>query len=629
MDFCIYDSRLTDFKEPFGAVPAGTAVRFCVHLPKELCPRLVEFVLCSDGEADRFFAMELDGCTLRYNCYRFTFTPPRPKLYFYYFQVTGENGVCHLIQANQQMLGELGLHSDRYWQLTVYDPQARRPSAFGSGILYQIFPDRFCNSGEKKQDVPADRILRSDWGNLPVYLPDKNGEITNSDYFGGDLKGITQHLDYLQALGVTCLYLNPIFEAHSNHRYNTANYLRVDPLLGTEEDFAELCARAKERGIAVILDGVFSHTGSDSVYFNRNGRYGEHTGAYRDPNSPYREWYSFRRYPDDYESWWGFITLPNVRENNPQYVDFICNPKTGVLAHWLRLGASGFRLDVADELPDAFLDRVYQTVKSFGEDKIIIGEVWEDASNKVSYGNRRRYLLGSQMDGVMNYPFRNAVLGYLLTGDADDFLNGVLSIVENYPPPAMSSMMNSLSTHDTPRAITTLAGESMEGKDRTWQANHHYLPMDAYRHGQVLLKMASVLQYFLPGIPCLYYGDEAGLSGYADPFNRCCYPWGYENQELVEWFQQLGQLRLSMPFLTNAAFTPLMVDGDLCAYLRHKGNQRLLVAINRAYHPKTLTLPPEFAAAQPQVLLGDFQEGKLAPESAVIFFAGDASPAAF
>ena len=248
---------------------------------------------------------------------------------------------------------------------------------------------------EKKQDVPADRILRSDWGNLPVYLPDKNGEITNSDYFGGDLKGITQHLDYLQALGVTCLYLNPIFEAHSNHRYNTANYLRVDPLLGTEEDFAELCARAKERGIAVILDGVFSHTGSDSVYFNRNGRYGEHTGAYRDPNSPYREWYSFRRYPDDYESWWGFITLPNVRENNPQYVDFICNLKTGVLAHWLRLGASGFRLDVADELPDAFLDRVYQTVKSFGEDKIIIGEVWEDASNKVSYGNRRRYLLGS------------------------------------------------------------------------------------------------------------------------------------------------------------------------------------------------------------------------------------------
>ena len=192
---------------------------------------------------------------------------------------------------------------------------------------------------------------------------------------------------------IICLYLNPIFEAHSNHRYNTADYRKIDPLLGTEEDFVELCAKAKAVGISVILDGVFSHTGSDSLYFNRNGRYGEHSGAYRDPDSPYREWYSFRRYPDDYESWWGFRTLPNVRETYPSYLDFICNPNTGVLAKWLSLGASGFRLDVADELPDAFLDRVYQTVKSFGEDKVVIGEVWEDASNKISYGNRRHYLL--------------------------------------------------------------------------------------------------------------------------------------------------------------------------------------------------------------------------------------------
>lgn len=623
MDFCIYDSRLSDYKEPFGAVRAGTAVRFSVRLPKDVCPQLVEFALCSDGEADRFFPMQLDGCTLRYNRFSYTFTPPRPKLYFYYFQVTTPDGAHHVIHANEQMRGELGLHSDRYWQLTVYDPQSCRPAAFGDGILYQIFPDRFCNSGEKKQNVPTDRTLRADWGNLPVYLPNQNGEVTNSDYFCGDLAGITKNLDYLVKLGVTCLYLNPIFEAHSNHRYNTADYLHIDPLLGTEEDFATLCQEARARGISIILDGVFSHTGSDSVYFNRNGRYGQHTGAYRDPDSPYREWYSFRHYPDDYDSWWGFKTLPNVRETNPRYVDFICNPETGVLAHWLKLGASGFRLDVADELPDAFLDRVYQTVKSFGQDKIVIGEVWEDASNKISYGNRRRYLLGSQMDGVMNYPFRNAVLGYILTGNADDFVDGVLSIVENYPPPAMSSMMNSLSTHDTPRAITVLAGESMEGKDRNWQANHHYLSMDAYRHGQVLLKMASCLQYFLPGTPCLYYGDEAGLSGYADPFNRCCYPWGYENQELVEWFQQLGQLRRSYPFLIDAEFVPLVVDSNLCAYIRKKGKQSVLVAINRAYHPRALHLPQEFTNSKPQILLGDYCDGALEPESAVLFFTAD------
>ncbi|MFR3551466.1 MAG: glycoside hydrolase family 13 protein [Negativibacillus sp.] len=618
MDFCIYDSRLPIFKEPFGAVAAGTSVRFSICLPKDLLPCKVEFVLCSDGENDRFFPMELCESNLRFNRYTLTYTPRHPKLHFYYFQVTEADGTLHIIHANESMRGELNLHSDRYWQLTVYSPSQKRPAALGNGIIYQIFPDRFCNSGSPKQNVPADRTLRTDWGNLPVYLPNEKGEVTNSDYFGGDLAGITQHLDYLAQLGVTCLYLNPIFEAHSNHRYNTADYLHIDPLLGTEEDFAQLCAKAKQYGISVILDGVFSHTGSDSVYFNRNGRYGQHSGAYRDPNSPYREWYTFHRYPDSYESWWGFLTLPNVRENNPQYMDFICDPKTGVLAKWLRLGASGFRLDVADELPDAFLDRVYQTVKSFGEDKIVIGEVWEDASNKISYGNRRRYLLGSQMDGVMNYPFRSSVLDYILSGDPDEFLNDVVSIVENYPPPAMSSMMNSLSTHDTPRAITVLAGESMEGKQRPWQAEHHYLPMDAYRHGQVLLKLASTLQYFLPGVPCLYYGDEAGLSGYADPFNRCCYPWGFENHELVDWFCQLGQLRLSMPFLTEATFMPLAVDHDLCAYIRSQDEQKLLVAINRAYHPRELSLPSEFASAQVHLLLGGYENGVLQRESAVL-----------
>lgn len=295
--------------------------------------------------------------------------------------------------------------------------------------------------------------------------------------------------------------------------------------------------QGKQYGISVILDGVFSHTGNaDSVYFNRNGRYGQDSGAYRDPNSPYREWYTFHRYPDSYESGGH---LPNVRENNWQYMDFICDPKTGVLAKWLRLGASGFRLDVADELPDAFLDRVYQDGKILWR-----GQTSSERCGRTLQQNQLWQpppLPAGQSDGwVMNYPFRSAALDYILSGDPDEFLNDVVSIVENYPPPAMSSMMNSLSTHDTPRAITVLAGESMEGKQRPWQAEHHYLPMDAYRHGQVLLKLASTLQYFLPGVPCLYYGDEAGLSGYADPFNRCRYPWGFENHELVDWFCQLG-----------------------------------------------------------------------------------------
>ena len=623
MDFCIYDSRLPLYKEPFGAVAAGTCLRFAIHLPKNLIPKRVDFVLYCDGEAKRFFPMSLTHCTNSFNRYTLKICFPHPKLYFYYFNITEENGTSHIIHADENMRGEIDLPTDRLWQLTVYDNDMQRPKSLGNGIMYQIFPDRFCSSGTPKKNVPTDRILRNDWGNLPVYLPNKEGEITNSDFFGGDLPGITQKLPYLQSLGVTCLYLNPIFESHSNHRYDTADYMRIDPLLGTEEDFAILCAEAKKLGISVILDGVFSHTGSDSLYFNRTGRYGEHSGAYRDPQSPYREWYSFKRYPDDYESWWGFITLPNVRETQPDYMNFICNPQTGVLAKWMKLGASGFRLDVADELPDAFIDRVYQTVKSFGKDKIVIGEVWEDASNKISYGSRRRYLLGNQLDSVMNYPFRNAVLGYILTGNFMEFLNRVVSIVENYPAPAMNAMMNSLSTHDTPRAITVLVGESMEGKQRPWQAEHHYLSMEQYQKGQTLLKLASTLQYFLPGIPCLYYGDEAGLSGYADPFNRCCYPWGYENHELIQWFSRLGHLRLSLPFLAEASFQPLLVDQDICSYLRFSLDQKLLVAINRSEHTRSLPVPEDFYLAQTIPLVGSFQDGRLSPYSAVIMVLPD------
>ena len=582
MDFCIYDSRLTDFKEPFGAVPAGTAVRFCVHLPKELCPRLVEFVLCSDGEADRFFAMELDGCTLRYNCYRFTFTPPRPKLYFYYFQVTVENGVCHLIQANQQMLGELGLHSDRYWQLTVYDPQARRPAAFGSGILYQIFPDRFCNSGEKKQDVPTDRILRSDWGNLPVYLPDKNGEITNSDYFGGDLKGITQHLDYLQALGVTCLYLNPIFEAHSNHRYNTADYLNVDPLLGTNEEFEVLCREAAKYGIGIVLDGVFSHTGSDSRYFNREGRYGD-GGAYRDPNSPYRSWYDFDpKYKGGYRSWWGFETLPEVNEENPSYVEFITG-EGGVIDTWLRRGAAGFRLDVADELPDDFIEKIRAAVKRVSPEKFLLGEVWEDATTKYGFGQRRTYLLGKGLDSVMNYPFKNAVLDFVKGKPAEQAMGEILSICEHYPAPAMDTALNFLSTHDTERALTVIADEPANGRGREWQSGR-CVAGEAYEEGMLRLRMAYAIIYTLPGVPCLYYGDEIGMQGYRDPFNRAFFCWDSHEKRLKPVLAQLAQLRHSCEAFRTGELRVLRAEDGILHYQRIGKTETAEIIVNRSEH---------------------------------------------
>ena len=582
MDFCIYDSRLPIFKDPFGAVAAGTSVRFSICLPKDLLPSRVEFVLCSDGENDRFFPMELCESTLRFNRYTLRYTPRHPKLHFYYFQVTEADGTLHIIHANESMCGELNLHSDRYWQLTVYDPSHKRPAALGNGIIYQIFPDRFCNSGSPKQNVPADRTLRTDWGNLPVYLPNEKGEMTNSDYFGGDLAGITQHLDYLAQLGVTCLYLNPIFEAHSNHRYNTADYLHIDPLLGTEEDFAQLCAEAKQYGISVILDGVFSHTGSDSRYFNREGRYGE-GGAYRDPNSPYRSWYDFDpKYKGGYRSWWGFETLPEVNEETPSFVEFITG-EGGVIDTWLRRGAAGFRLDVADELPDEFIEKIRTAVKRVSPEKFLLGEVWEDATTKFGFDHRRTYLLGKGLDSVMNYPFKNSVLDFVKGKPAQQAANEILSICEHYPAPAINTALNFLSTHDTERALTVIADEPANGRGREWQSGRS-VTGEAYEEGMLRLRMAYAIIYTLPGVPCLYYGDEIGMQGYRDPFNRAFFCWDSHEERLRPVLAQLAQLRHSCEAFRTGELRVLRAEDGILHYQRIGKTETAEIIVNRSEH---------------------------------------------
>lgn len=617
MEGCIYNSRLPQYKEPFGAVAAGETVTFRLHLPKSCAPNGVFLLLFGDDLPEQPLPMSLEEVGSEENIYRCDFCPPEPRLYFYHFRFW-QQGQEHLLLADENCRALLDMGGNS-WQLTVYDGSTKAPASIGDGVLYQIFPDRFYCSGQPKVGVPEDRLLRQDWGELPVYRENEKGVFTCNDYFGGDLRGIEEKLDLLQSLGVSCIYLNPIFEAQSNHRYNVADYLHIDPLLGTEEDFRSLCKAAKARGIAILLDGVFSHTGSDSVYFNREGRYGE-GGAWRDPASPYRDWYQFKGDGQEYSCWWGFLTLPNVREETPSYLDFICRNKDSVIHHWMEAGASGFRLDVADELPDVILDEIHKAVKSHGEDCCVIGEVWEDASNKISYGQRRRYLLGGQLDSVMNYPFRQAVLDYIRSGDGAEFLNIISSIVENYPPAALSCAMNPLSTHDTQRAITVLAGEDGEGKDRLWQAEHHYLSPEQYQKGVARLKLAATLQYFLPGVPSLYYGDEAGLSGYKDPFCRCCYPWGHEDRELLHWYQRLGQLRKSRPYLREARFVPLCVNESLCAYLRQgREGQQLLVAVNRGEQPCALPLPTAFAGREPELLCGSYCEEVLSPGSAVVF----------
>ena len=456
--------------------------------------------------------------------------------------------------------------------------------------MYQIFPDRFYKSQQPKENIPSGRTFHSDWSQQPVWAPNEQGVITNTDFFGGDLRGIQEKLPYLKELGVTCLYLNPIFESHSNHRYDTADYSKIDPLLGNEEDFRSLCAEAKKRGIRVLVDGVFSHTGSDSVYFNREGRYPTQ-GAYNSQQSPYYPWYTFRQWPQNYECWWNFETLPNVKETEPSFNEYI-NGENGIIRKWLRAGASGWRLDVADELPDQFLDNLAAAAKAESPDAVVLGEVWEDASNKTAYGVRRRYLLGGQLDTVMIYPFRDAIFAFLLGGDPRNFAESVESIVENYPPQCLRLLMNHIGTHDTERALTVLGGEPAGNRGREWQAAQSLTP-EQRDTALKRLRLASLIQYLLPGVPCLYYGDEAGMEGYRDPFCRGAYPWGREGKNLLQWYKGLGMLRAQeKAILGKGSYRTLYADGNLLAFERfvftEDARHSLTLVVNRSSRPQSI-----------------------------------------
>ena len=589
----LFDCFNTEFKHPFGALRRGQPSVFNVRIPKHMQVTGLMLVIFRPGYKERFIDLSLQDESGDDNVYSCVFTPNNVGLHHYYFTCTLD-GRRRYIKRTGASVGVF--EGEELFQLTVFDENLYTPAFVRGGIMYQIFPDRFAKSGVKHENVPADRIIRDDWYGTPYYRPDEKGVVRNNDYFGGDLRGIIEKLPYIHDLGVTVLYLNPIFESHENHRYNTANYEKIDPLLGTEEDFVELCEKAKELGIDIILDGVFSHTGADSIYFNKFGRYGEHTGAYRDKNSPYFPWYSFIGYPDTYDSWWGITTLPNVNENNEQYTNYICGDG-GILQKWIKLGARGWRLDVADELPDEFLDNLNVAVKKMGDDKIIYGEVWEDASNKESYGVRRRYLIGGQLDSVMNYPFKEAILNYVKYANARQFVDSIMTILDHYPKPAIDMLMNFLSTHDTERALTRLGGEEVGWHDKDWQCER-YLDGAQYLYGIALLKCAMVLQFFLPGIPSVYYGDEAGMEGYRDPFNRRCYPWGRENTELIEFTKQLSKVRKGTRAFEQGEMKFIECDDNVCVFIRYDKITRdaAIIYLNKSTKGRSFEISNEHTA---------------------------------
>lgn len=592
MFFLPFDSRDILYKHPFGAVCENTEVTFRLLLHEDKC-HAAFLCLRRDGETENLYPMSpSDYAEDGYRWYvcKKCFNE---GLFWYSFCFDSDWGRQY-VKKGKASKGFIGANGDE-WQLTVYEEKYETPDKFAGGIIYQIFPDRFFRSQKPKNFVPSDRYIYNEFEGTPEYRQQNGVCSLGNDYFGGDLKGITEKLDYIASLGVSIIYLNPIFEAHSNHRYNTADYMKIDSLLGTEDDLRELCEKAKKLGISIILDGVFSHTGDDSRYFNRKMRYSEE-GAYNSKNSKYYNWYSFTEWPDKYSAWWGVPSLPETNEENKDFMRFITG-QNGVLNKWLDCGVSGWRLDVADELPDSFLDSIRTSVKLNHPDALIIGEVWEDATNKTSYGVRRRYLRGRQLDSVMNYPFASAIIKFLTLGGGDELCETVLTVCENYPKQALRLLMNHIGTHDTVRILTALGGEPSAGRGRGWEAVQKMNESQLW-HGKKRLYLAALLQYTLPGIPSLYYGDEAGLEGYGDPFCRGCYPWGKEDGYLLEFYKQLGRFRRSSTVFAEGDFIPVYTSFDVFAFIRRSENEEVLVCVNRLYDDVYIQIDKKWESAE-------------------------------
>lgn len=586
-----HNSRQKFFRFPVGAVTCGTEIKFRISASGFGIPRSVRMVYKTDGGSDAYADMSYVFGVLDCSIYETTLKmPEKAGLIWYYFAIETDNGVVYYGNNSNNLGGkgdisfQIPSHS---FQITIYNEDYATPDWFKNAVAYQIFPDRFRNGNPDGEFLGGrDDIIKRKWGEMPYYKAEQfGGEYKSNDFFGGNLKGIIEKLPYLEDLGVTVLYLNPIFKAASNHKYDTGSYEEIDPSFGDEETFKELCKKAKERGIRIILDGVFNHTGDDSRYFNKYGHY-DSVGAYQSKESPYYTWFRFMDFPDVYESWWGMTTLPQVNEESESLREYLLSGENSIIKKWIRLGASGWRLDVVDELPDFFVKELREAVKSVDPEAVIIGEVWEDASNKTAYGTRREYFLGEELDSVMNYPLRNALIDAALCRiDAYEFNRRIMSLKENYPKPAFYSLLNILSSHDVERIVTLMSGATTRHEiDREHQAS---FKIDGYilevARKRTMLIMALLMT--MPGVPCLFYGDELGVQGYGDPFCRSCFPWDEmdevdPNKEMRTWVKSLIRLRKSSPAFSTGEFNYVYRIGHTYGYIRYDGEEKYITLVN-------------------------------------------------
>ena len=573
----LFDSKQLRFKDPFGTLVPDQSCTLNIHIPCAVGTTAVECVINYEHGANaKTIPMGYRMKDGPYDIFTGRFAIEEPGLYYYFFRITTRTGSFRLFKLGDDTNMEAG----DCWQLSCIPADFTTPDWAKGALIYQIFPDRFHKSGRCDLTGKLEPYtVHSDWNEEVSWQPTSEGLVLNNDFYGGNFRGIMEKLDYLDSMGVTILYLNPISKSFSSHRYDTGDYKTPDPMLGTEADFTALCDAAHRRGMKIILDGVYSHTGSDSLYFDKYKHFGG-KGAYNSKDSDFHSWYTFTSWPDHYHSWWNFDTLPTVNKMDPKFIEYIITGEDSVIEHWLKAGADGFRLDVVDELPDEFVRLLKQRMRQINPDALLIGEVWEDASNKIAYGVRRRYFVDGVLDSVMNYPFRTAIINFIRGWDGGPGLkNAILTIAENYPPQVFQCNMNLLGTHDTARILTALV-DNFEG-NREEQAKR-FLSRSQYLQAQERLIMASFLQYTLPGSPSLYYADEAGMEGHKDPFNRRAYPWGREDHDLLDHFRQLGTLRRQCDALRLGDISFFKADHQMIGFTRSYQGQTIRVYLNRS-----------------------------------------------
>jgi glycosidase len=615
-----FDSRDLRDKAPFGAVPAGTRVQFSLDaMPGIDSATLVierrelkgnEEVLEYTEAARVPLQRAKDGARERWlGNWRFDGT----GVYGYWFEVRAggrtwvyQNNNDSVYWSRERGSDGLGLvapkpdqarHIRRFRQ-TVYAPDFKVPGWARDAVYYYIFPERFRNGDrandprpgrDRYQDKPVE--FHADWLEKP-YRPgsdDGSDAWANNDFFGGDIAGIIDKLDYIAGLGANTLYITPMFRASSNHKYDTADYKHIDPSFGSDADFSRLTAEAARRGIRVIPDASLNHTGSDSIYFDRFAKYATR-GAFRgeavDPASPYATWYRFdasQASPDKrYKGWAGAADLPELNKADPGFRHYAYGAPDSVMNTWLDRGAAGWRMDVAPWVPDDFWREWRAAVKHHCPDALTVAETWFNAS---------KFLLGDTFDSTMNYIFRNTVLDYAAGGKAASLYHNIELMREEYPPQAFYALMNLLSTHDVARSLYYL-GYHGEGD-----------PADAVALAKQRFRLAVLFQMIFPGAPALYYGDEVGVTGGDDPYNRATWPWpdrgGKPDTTLMSDVTKLIKMRNDYPVLRHGSISaPVFIDDHVIVLARQDGTTWAITATNNAGEPKMMTvqLPKGLAA---------------------------------